>query len=64
MTAPATPTPPLYRYCWRNNEKRVTLHNRLCRVVARGTMNSALVEFTDNGQREVISCNALRRVRP
>lgn len=33
-----------------------------CRVLARGAMNSALVEFED-GAREVISRNALRRVR-
>jgi hypothetical protein len=54
----------LYRYTWGNNEKRATLRGRLCRVVCRGAMNSALVEFTDNGQREVISRNALRRVKP
>jgi len=51
-----------YRYIWGNNEKRATLKGRMCRVVARGRMNSALVEFTDNGQREVISRNALRKV--
>lgn len=50
-----------YRYAWRNNRKRETLFGRLCRVVARGKMNSALVEFTDNGQREVVSRNALRK---
>jgi len=32
----------------------------LCRVLARGSMNSALVEFLD-GFRAVISRNALRR---
>ena len=53
----------LYRYVWRNNAKRATLHGRLCRVVCRGRMNSALVEFADNGQREVISRNALRKER-
>lgn len=56
-------TTPLYRYLWGNNEKRATLRGRICRVVARGAMNSALVEFVDNGQREVISRNALRRVK-
>lgn len=34
-----------------------------CRVLARGAMNSALVEFRD-GEVAVISRNALRRVRP
>lgn len=53
----------IYRYIWGNNEKRATLRGRTCRVVCRGAMNSALVEFTDNGQREVISRNALRRVK-
>lgn len=57
-----------YRYVWHNDpwhvpgvpERRIMLHGRRCRVLARGTMNSALVEFED-GQREVISRNALRR---
>ena len=53
----------LYRYGWRNNSKRAALHGRVCRVVCRGKMNSALVEFTDNGQREVISRNALRKLK-
>ena len=53
----------LYRYAWRNNDKRATLYGRLCRVIARGAMNSALVEFYDTGQREIVSRNALRRVR-
>ena len=52
---------PLYRFCWGNNSKRVTMKGRVCRVVCRGTMNSAMIEFTDNGQREVVSRNALRR---
>lgn len=54
----------LYRYAWRNNSKRATLHGRLCRVIARGRMNSALVEFPDNGQRECVSRNALRKFKP
>lgn len=49
----------MYLYAWRNNPKRATLYGRLCKVLARGRMNSALVEF-ENGQREVISRNALR----
>jgi len=53
----------LYRYAWRNNSKRETLQNRICRVLVRGAMNSALVEFVDNGQREVISRNAIRKAK-
>lgn len=49
----------LYRYAWGNNAKRATLKDRMCRVLARGKMNSALVEF-ENGQREIVSRNALR----
>jgi len=59
-----------YRYAWKNNPqmgiypcpKRATLFGRACRVVARGSRNSALVEF-ENGQREVVSRNAIRRLK-
>ena len=51
----------LYVYRWTNNEKRQTLRHRTCRLLVRGAMNSALVEFVDNGQREVVSRNALRK---
>lgn len=50
-----------YTYAWRNNEKRETLYGRKFIVLVRGRANSALVEFTDNGQREVISRNAIRK---
>ena len=52
----------LYKYCWGNNSKRETLKNRICKVLYRGRMNSALIEFTDNQQREVVSRNALRKI--
>lgn len=52
-----------YRYAWHNNAKRQTLYLRACRVLARGKMNSALVEFEDNRQREIVSRNALRRLK-
>lgn len=45
---------------WGN--KRAMLYKRKCRVLARGAMNSALVEF-ESGQREVISRNAIRKVK-
>lgn len=54
----------IYRYGWRNNEKRAALYGRACRVICRGSMNSALIEFVDNGQREVVSRNALRKAQP
>jgi hypothetical protein len=49
-----------YIYSWRNNSKRETMFGRFCRVVSRSAKNSALIEFADNGQREVVSRNALR----
>lgn len=54
----------VYIYAWRNNSKRETLYKREMIVIARGTMNSCLVQFTDNGQREVVSRNAIRKVTP
>ena len=47
-------------YAWKNNEKRTRLFRQPCRVVARGSMNSVLIEFEDGG-REVVSRRALRR---
>lgn len=52
----------LYIYRWGNNPKRAAMKGRPCRVIARGTRNSALVEFT-GGQREVVSRNALARAK-
>lgn len=49
-------------YAWKNNPKRLTLYRRKLKIIARGAMNSALVEF-ENGQREVISRNALRLIK-
>lgn len=43
-----------YKFNWSNNEKRRTLKNRLCRVLARGKKNSILIELED-GQKEVVS---------
>ena len=50
-----------YYYAWKNNPKRKTLYKRLFRIISRGKMNSVLVEF-ENGQREIISGNAIRKV--
>ena len=49
-----------YVYRWGNNPKRAEMKGRTCRVLCRGAKNSALVEFED-GQREVVSRNALRK---
>lgn len=52
-----------YYFAWKNNPLRATLYRRPCRVVARGGMNSVLVEFED-GRRVVTSRNALRKAKP
>ena len=49
-----------YIYAWKNNPKRQSMYKKRCRILARGKMNSALVEF-ENGQKEIVSRNALRR---
>lgn len=36
---------------------------QLCRVLVRGKMNSALIEFKD-GYRAIVSRNALRKAQP
>jgi len=51
----------VYYYVWKNNAKRVVMYRRLCKVMVRGAMNSCLVQFLDNEEREVVSRNALRR---
>ena len=51
-----------YIYRWRNNVKRAEMHGRRFRILARLRMNSALVEFED-GRREVISRNAIKKVK-
>lgn len=49
-------------YAWKNNEKRLTLYRRKCQIIVRLKFNSAIVEF-ENGQRECVSRNALRRIK-
>ncbi len=51
-----------YIYAWGNNSKRAALKGRRCGVLHRMELNSAVVEF-ENGQREVISRNALRKAK-
>ena len=50
-----------YIYWWTNSAKRMTMKNRICKVIARGKMNSILIEFLDNGQREIVSANSIRK---
>jgi len=53
----------LYRFCWGNNSKRQTLKGRTCKVLARARkMNSCMIEFIDNGQRECVSRFAVRKI--
>jgi len=53
----------LYTYRWGNNPRRALMKGRVCRVICRGAMNSALIEFVDDKSREVVSRNALRKAR-
>jgi hypothetical protein len=52
----------LYVYRWGNNPRRRELKGRRCRAVARGRMNTVLVEFVDTGERVTTSSRALQRV--
>jgi hypothetical protein len=54
----------LYIYGWGNNSRRRELQGRRCRILARGRMNTVLVEFLDNGERVTTSTRALRRIDP
>lgn len=51
-----------YFFAWKNNEKRKTLYLRSCKIVAHAKNNSRLIEF-ENGQREIVSGNSLRKIR-
>jgi hypothetical protein len=57
----------LYAYCWRNYLGLPSLEGKrkgeTCKVLVRGSRNSALIEFVSDGFRAVVSRNALRRVR-
>ena len=51
---------PAYPYIWYWRKRLPERKDQLCKVLVRGTMNSALIEFQD-GYRAVVSRNALRR---
>jgi len=52
----------LYYYCWGNNSKRKTLKNRTCFILSVMKKNSVSIQFSDNGQKEVVSRRALRKI--
>ena len=59
-------TEQLYKYVWGNNKTyegrlRLRFKGRVCKVLIRSKMNSALVEFIDNGEQLNCSRNALRK---
>lgn len=51
----------LYRWSWR--ARLPERHGQLCRLLCTGTLNSALVEFVEDGARYVTDRRALRRVK-
>ena len=54
-----------YIYAWGprgNMPGAMSRKGQTCKVLARGAMNSALVEFEPDGYLAVVSRNALRRV--
>jgi hypothetical protein len=52
----------VYDRVWRWRVNLPERHGTLCRMIARGKMNSALIEFED-GVRHIVSRNAIRKVR-
>jgi len=53
----------MYYFAWGNNSKRKMMKGRFCKVLARGKKNSIMIEFVDNGQREIVSRNSIRKVK-
>jgi len=53
----------MYRYCWKNNDKRKELHGRLCKVICRLRMNSVVIEFLDNKEQVCTSRYAIREAQ-
>ncbi len=49
-----------YPYYWRVKTRLPERRGTPCKVLARGKMNSALIEFEDDGYRVVASRNYLR----
>lgn len=53
-----------YRYSWGNNEKRRTMKGRVCLLITCGKRHSCLIEFIDNGQKEIVSRRSVRKIIP
>lgn len=53
----------LYYFAWGNNEKRAAMKGRVCRILAHGKMSSIMIEFVDNGQREIVDRRSVRKVK-
>ena len=53
----------LYVFRWGNNEQRAKMKGHICRVTARGRMNSCAIEFVDDCEikESIVSRNALRK---
>lgn len=52
----------IYVYRW--GKYRPELKGAHCIVLARGTFNSALVQFLATGERVIVIRNALRKLKP
>ena len=52
---------PVMVYVWANNPRRAQLVGRRCVVLARGRMNTILVQFLDTGERVTTSRYAVKR---
>jgi hypothetical protein len=52
----------IYEYRWGNNPKRLQMKGRRCVLLKSLKMSSAIIQFVDNGQIEVTSSRALRRI--
>ncbi len=53
----------IYEYKWGNNPKRLEMKGRRCVLLKSLKMSSVIIQFTDNGQMEVTSSRALRRIK-
>lgn len=46
-----------------NRTKWPEMYGRHCRMLVHGGMNNRLVEFLDDGQREIVNGNAIRKIK-
>ena len=53
--------PAVMVFVWGNNSRRAELKGRRCVVLARGTMNTILVQFLDTGEKVTTSRRAVRK---